>query len=183
MAHSTPNSPDPSGLLEDGQVTAQGCLPTPHVALMEGLVGSVPMSASEFCFEGHHGPEEHELFHATEEGDTQMLTGAATFQRIIVDDGKELLLSGEDLTSAFYLFRLPEVWAPYMVLGCPVEKRALGIDQPGSTHVGLNVFPMGWHSAVGLMQAAHREIALRSRSFGRSWSGALGGDQQDSGLP
>ena len=36
------------------------------------------------------------------EGDTHILTGAATFQRIVVDDGKELLISGEDLTSAFY---------------------------------------------------------------------------------
>lgn len=43
-------------------------------------------------------------------GDAGTLTGASTFQRIVVKEGESLLISGEDLTSAFYLFHLPEAW-------------------------------------------------------------------------
>ena len=96
------------------------------------------------------------------EGDTGSLTGAATFQRVVVEEGKELLVSGEDLTSAFYLFRLPPAWVNYLVLDKPVERSLLGLEGGGATHVGLCVLPMGWHSSVGLMQAAHRSLALSS---------------------
>ena len=96
------------------------------------------------------------------EADTATLTGAASFQRIIIEDGAELLVSGEDLTAAFYLFRLPEVWTNYMVLGCPVPGTAVGLESPELVHVGLCVLPMGWRSSVGLMQAAHRRLVLGS---------------------
>ena len=106
------------------------------------------------------------FFMAQIQGDTNTLTGAATFQRIVVEEENQLLVSGEDLTSAFYLFRLPSCWSEYMVLDVPVERSALGLPGEGKTYVGLSVLPMGWHSAVGLMQAAHRQIALRSVSLG-----------------
>ena len=77
-----------------------------------------------------------------------------------------MFLSGEDLTSAFYLFRLPAAWSEYMVLDMPVPRASLGLPGEGTTYVGLTVLPMGWHSAVGLMQSAHRQIALRSVSLG-----------------
>ena len=96
------------------------------------------------------------------EGDATTLSGAATFQRIVVEEGSQLLVSGEDLTSAFYLFRLPEVWSNFMVLDKPVPKTIVGLEGPGLVHVGLAVLPMGWHSSVGLMQAGHRRLALGS---------------------
>ena len=94
------------------------------------------------------------------EGDTNTLTGAASFQRIIVEEDKELLISGEDLAAAFYLFRLPPQWAEYMVLEKPVDLSLIG-KGTGRGRVGISVLPMGWSSSVGLMQAAHRQIALR----------------------
>ena len=69
------------------------------------------------------------------DGDVGHLCGATSFQRIVIESGEELLVSGEDLTAAFYLFaRL--CWV-------------------------LQSCPMGWHPAVGLMQACHRTIALK----------------------
>ena len=106
------------------------------------------------------------FFMAQLQGDTNTLTGAASFQRIIVEEENQLLVSGEDLTSAFYLFRLPAAWSEYMVLDMPVPRASLGLPGEGTTCVGLTVLPMGWHSAVGLMQSAHRQIALRSVSLG-----------------
>eukprot|EP00438_Fugacium_kawagutii_P014155 Skav213268 [mRNA] locus=scaffold2944:31681:35312:+ [translate_table: standard] len=96
------------------------------------------------------------------EGDTGSLTGAATFQRVIIEEGSELLVSGEDLTSAFYLFRLPPQWVNYLLLEKPVSKRDIGLKGTGRCYLGLTVLPMGWHSSVGLMQAAHRRLALSS---------------------
>ena len=56
------------------------------------------------------------------EGDVSTLTGAASFQKIVMGEGDELLLSGDDLTAAFYLFKLPEAFAEYLVLRKPVRK-------------------------------------------------------------
>ena len=113
------------------------------------------------------------FFMAQIQGDTGLLTGAASFQRLIIEDQHELLVSGEDLTSAFYLFRLPEAWADYMVIEKEVTLEALGLEGSGMTRLGVCVLPMGWASAVGLMQAAHRQIALRSRALGGAGLSAL----------
>ena len=37
-----------------------------------------------------------------------------------------------------------------------------GPGQEGTTLVGITVLPMGWSSAVAIMQCAHRQLALRS---------------------
>ena len=96
------------------------------------------------------------------DGEVGHLCGAASFQRVVIESGQELLVSGEDLTAAFYLFRLPEEWSNYMVLEKPVARSELGLAGDGETLLGISVLPMGWHSAVGLMQACHRAIALRT---------------------
>jgi hypothetical protein len=72
---------------------------------------------------------------------------------VVIESGQELLVSGEDLTAGFCLFRLPEEWSNYMVLEKPVARSELGLAGDGETLLGLSVLPMGWHSAVGLMHA------------------------------
>ena len=96
------------------------------------------------------------------EAETHTLSGAAIFQRLIMEENQQVLVSGEDLTAAFYLFRLPTIWSRFMTLGKPVDRSILGLSGAGKVHAGLVVLPMGWHSSVGLMQAAHRRIALGS---------------------
>ena len=41
------------------------------------------------------------------DGDVKKLVGAAGFLKLTIQEGSSLLVSGEDLTAAFYLFRLP----------------------------------------------------------------------------
>ena len=41
-----------------------------------------------------------------------------------------------------------------------VPWKVLGFDREGETFVGATVLPMGWSSAVGVMQHAHRRLAL-----------------------
>ena len=96
------------------------------------------------------------------EGDCKTLSGAACFQKIVMEEGEELLLSGDDLNSAFYLFRLPIQFSEYLVLRKPVRKSLFQAGREGTTLVGITVLPMGWSSAVAIMQCAHRQLALRS---------------------
>ena len=79
-----------------------------------------------------------------------------------MSEGEELLVSGEDLVSALYLFRMPESWGPFMALAKPVPGPCVGRPKEEMSFVGLCVLPMGWHSSVDIMQAAHRRIALGS---------------------
>ena len=100
------------------------------------------------------------------DGDLSTLTGASTFQKIVVEEGETLLISGDDLTSAFYLFKLPDQWAEFLVLERPVPKSLFEEGGTGYTYVGVTVLPMGWSSAVAVMQNAHRQLALRAEMAG-----------------
>ena len=92
--------------------------------------------------------------------------------RVLLDD-EVLLISQEDMTCAFYLFRLPKAWCPYFAIGLPVKldqltgnakaratslRMAKGGDASGLGYLVLQVLPMGWKSAVGIMQAVHRRL-------------------------
>eukprot|EP00438_Fugacium_kawagutii_P022919 Skav229978 [mRNA] locus=scaffold372:377191:382604:+ [translate_table: standard] len=108
------------------------------------------------------------------EGDVRTLSGAAGFQKLLIEEGNQVLVSGDDLTAAFYLFRLPKGWAQYMALRKPVKKSLFKEGAEGTTMVGVCVLPMGWNSAVAIMQHAHRQLALRSelRHGAALWSRA-----------
>ena len=93
-------------------------------------------------------------------------------QHVVMPEGKVLRMSAEDLVAAFYLFRLPQGWAERMCFQRKVPFQSLGIDQEGDTYIGATVLPMGWNSAVGVMQHAHRRLALRSPI--RGGAGLLG---------
>ena len=96
------------------------------------------------------------------EGDVRTLTGAPALQHVVMPKGSLLRISADDLVSAFYLFALPKDWSQLMAFDMPVQWKDLGFSREGSTRIGACVLPMGWSSAVGLMQHAHRRLALRS---------------------
>ena len=96
------------------------------------------------------------------EGDVRTLTGAPALQHVVMPKGSLLRISADDLVSAFYLFALPKAWSQLMAFDMPVPWKDLGFSREGSTRIGACVLPMGWSSAVGLMQHAHRRLALRS---------------------
>lgn len=93
-------------------------------------------------------------------GDGYKLTGTSSLQRFIHDDGKGLLVSGEDLTSSFFLFELPDCWPEYMTLEKPVMPEDIGLKGSSPLWVGLRV------SAGSITQAALRELSLRAPSLG-----------------
>ena len=96
------------------------------------------------------------------EGDIRTLTGAPAWQHVVLPNSSVLRLSAEDLVAAFYLFALPPGWSRLMCFGEKVPWTVLGVDKPGMVYLGARVLPMGWASAVGVLQHAHRRLALRS---------------------
>ncbi len=100
------------------------------------------------------------------EGDVKTLAGAPSLQHVVLPSGTVLRISAEDMVAAFYLFALPPIWSTYMAFSKSVSWKALGVSREGKTRVDACVLPMGWSSAVGLMQHAHRRIALRARISG-----------------
>ena len=117
------------------------------------------------------------------DGDLSTLTGASTFQKIVVEEGETLLISGDDLTSAFYLFKLPDQWAEFLVLERPVPKSLFEEGGTGYTYVGVTVLPMGWSSAVAVMQNAHRQLALRAEIAGGAGLRPLAEIRRDAVFP
>ena len=92
---------------------------------------------------------------------------------LVLHEDEVLLVSQEDMTCAFYLFRMPREWCPYFAVGLPItleelegnarsrdiSRRLAGSVKPGTRgYLVLQVLPMGWKSAVGIMQAIHRKL-------------------------
>ena len=110
-------------------------------------------------------------------GDVCHLPYMMQWGSIILEDNEVLLISQEDMTCAFYLFRLPAAWCKYFAVGLPInleelhgnsrardasKRMAKGNDCKGRGYLVLQVLPMGWKSAVGIMQAVHRMILASS---------------------
>ena len=67
------------------------------------------------------------------------------------------------MTSAFYLFRIPICWHPMMAFNISFTGEHLGFGGSGLFRPCCSVIPMGWASAVSVMQ----EIAKTLTKIGR----------------
>ena len=106
-------------------------------------------------------------------GDVKTLAGAAAFTTVALEENFVISISGDDLVSSFYLFRLPSTWTPFLAFEKQVAWQALGVNRPGKTYLGACVLPMGFNSSVGIMQHIHRRMALRSLPAGGALDAAL----------
>ena len=72
-----------------------------------------------------------------------------------------LRISGDDLMSAFYLFKLPTAWHPLFAFEKPLKHCDVheGSGDSSEVYLAATVMPMGWLSAVGILQHAHRRLA------------------------
>ena len=107
-------------------------------------------------------------------GDIGTLAGASAFTSVVIEDGKVITISGDDLVSSFYLFKMPPAWLPYLAFERSITWRALGIEKDGATFLSAAVLPMGFSSSVGLMQHVHRRLALWGSPCGAELQKALG---------
>ena len=79
-----------------------------------------------------------------------------TLAGLMLQEDETLLLDSEDLQSAFNLFAMPDAWLGLFAYSKKVDDAAFGMKPGTMVRPALSVAPMGWHSAVGLVQEAVR---------------------------
>ena len=102
-------------------------------------------------------------------GDIAELPSATMWQQLVLTEDDMVTVSQADMASAFYLFRLPVAWLPYLCFNFRLSKDQVGLPGSGWVYPSCRVLPMGWASSVGIMQMASRELIKRA--------GTLPGDE------
>ena len=95
------------------------------------------------------------------EGDEGTLPYVGQVHLLHIPDECEIVVDSEDMTSAFNLFRMPEGWRGLFVYEKTVPAHCLGLPGDEPSYVALRTVPMGWISAVGVVQAAIRHLAFK----------------------
>ena len=90
-------------------------------------------------------------------GDIQKMPIGGEWRHIALQEGELLLWSSEDIKGCFHIFKLPLAWQRWMVLSKPICDSALGRNGP-PVWLAVGVTPMGWLSAVGVVQHLHRRL-------------------------
>ena len=89
---------------------------------------------------------------------------------IMLEEDESLYLESEDLQSAFNLFSVPEQWLGFFSYSKKVDGAAMGLAPGTQVRPALSVIPMGWHSAVGLVQEAVRDLVFNRAGVPRTLS-------------
>ena len=103
-------------------------------------------------------------------GDIGDLPSSVAWTQLVISEQEELEVSQADMSSAFYLFSMPEKWLPFMSFACSYEKSEVGLKGKGRVTPSCCVLPMGWASSVGLMQMASRQLLKLSNG---DWRGEM----------
>ena len=96
------------------------------------------------------------------QGSTAGLPSITQYLSLALDGNESLRFYQSDMSSAFYLFRIPAAWNRMMCFDLSTEGSLLGLSPGVRYFLGCNVIPMGWGSAVSIMQ----EIADRLTTLG-----------------
>lgn len=93
-----------------------------------------------------------------------------TMAGLMLQEDETLLLDSEDLQSAFNLFAMPDAWLGFFAYSKKVDGAAFGLKAGTQVRPALSVVPMGWHSAVGLVQEAVRFLVFEKSRVPRERS-------------
>ena len=64
------------------------------------------------------------------------------------------------MSSAFYLFKLPPQWMPFLAFNLVVDGAVIGAQTGTSYALCCSVIPMGWLNSVGIMQEISENLLL-----------------------
>ena len=86
------------------------------------------------------------------QGAVDKLPAITAWQSMVLEGDETLAIWQSDMSSAFYLFKIPEVWGKFLAFNIVVNGATVGLPQFEKVALCSNVIPMGWASSVGLMQ-------------------------------
>lgn len=90
------------------------------------------------------------------------LPGMSQYLSLTLEDGESFSLYQSDMTSAFYLFRLPAVWQRFLCFNICFDGADIGKVRGRKYYLAAAVLPMGWGSAVAVMQEVSTNLLLKS---------------------
>ena len=103
-------------------------------------------------------------------GEQDSLPYVGQLTGIVLEEDSDLYLYSEDFASAFNLFAVPPAWSVHFAFAKKVSAAAFGGDERLMVRPALSVIPMGWKSAVTLVQAAVRRIVFDKCQIPKSLS-------------
>lgn len=95
-------------------------------------------------------------------GDLPTLSASPNWAAIVMGTHQALLWSSEDQKGAFYAWKLPASWRPFMAFAWPVPGALVGLPGESLVYLASNVIPMGWLQAVSLFQHLHRQLGIEA---------------------
>eukprot|EP00434_Breviolum_minutum_P013419 symbB.v1.2.011826.t1/scaffold804.1/size161093/3 len=104
------------------------------------------------------------------EGAQDTLPYIGTLSALMLEEDEMLYLDSEDLQSAFNLFSVPDQWLGYFAYSKKVDGQAFGLPAGKMVRPALSVVPMGWHSAVGVVQEAVRHLVFERAGVSKATS-------------
>ena len=100
------------------------------------------------------------------------LPAVTQWMHIHLGPDESLSICQNDMVSAFYLFALPQAWSEMLSFGLSFTGKQLGFEpaeECNRFYLACKVLPMGWSSAVGIMQQIAESVLLQ---------GGIPGEQQ-----
>ena len=95
-------------------------------------------------------------------GAVEGLPAITSWQAAVLETDECFRFYQSDISSAFYLFELPECWMPFLCFDVCRRGEALGLDPSCSYFLSCRVLPMGFHSSVSLMQEVSETVLWRA---------------------
>ena len=92
------------------------------------------------------------------QGSVMELPMVTQYLSITLEEDEKLLMSQSDMTAAFYLFGLGEAWMRYLCFNLVVDGSEIGMTGGKSFYLSCKVLPMGWSSAVSVMQEISQNL-------------------------
>ena len=86
------------------------------------------------------------------EGGCSSLPMITSWQSIVLDGSETLSLHQSDMSSAFYLFKIPGVWQRHLAFNIIAKGEHVGGIYGQDYALACSVIPMGWLNSVGIMQ-------------------------------
>ncbi|CAK0898088.1 unnamed protein product, partial [Prorocentrum cordatum] len=98
-------------------------------------------------------------------GEAALLAASTSWTSVVIPEGELLLWSGDDQKGAFFVWRVPPAWHPYMAVGRPLAGELFGRSEP-VVYVTSAVIAMGWSLAVPVFQHIHRRLCRLAPPLG-----------------
>ena len=98
-------------------------------------------------------------------GRVAKLPNITQWLNVVLEEGETVRLAQSDMTCAFYLLGMPIEWSRLLCFNLCFDSSTLGVEARSNSedkwYLSCAVLPMGWSSAVGVMQEIAESVLLQ----------------------